>query len=818
MLSEQFNHFIKNQKLTNKSLCWATLMQEALNRGLSVKALGSEEITGYGFKLNAGNRLGHFFTVSDGTKTILFNKSSARDVGLTPKALPKSKFAFKRICSQLKLNTADGILVTPKDTVQVLLNKADLLGYPLVLKPDQGSMGRKVFVDLKTPDDLLQAYAASGKNKTLLLEPFIEGTEYRVYMIGGRFITACKRTSAQVKGDGNSTIANLIKKMNAKKMKSGFDRFVVDEQTSLLLQQQGLTLDHVLAEGKSAVLSKKLGRSSGGSIVIAADDFSDRHRRQLASLAAQFSDNAVMGVDVLLKGNNLYIIELNFRPQLSSAMLPDSGETVDMPAKIINHFFPHSRRRTDSNLFDAATLLKTLKNNPLRSIWLENKGDNSEAMKNKLPIARTGVADLIPPPDYAAFFKLGNPNQAVLRKAAYEMGCDVLRWKNEQGFPRWSVQAADKLVVFRESMPSLTSVKTRTITNDKGLTKKWLAEAGVRVPAGLILKKTELSVLLHWFRGRAPGAVVVKPFNGTGGKGVTNAITSEPELIKAFNSIECETVIAEEHVNGTDHRLMVVGGRFVAAIKRHPAHVVGDGSNTVAQLVDKKNEARKQNPYIAKSLLKLAERELMHLAKAGLAPESIPAKGQHVQLTSIANIRAGGDSEDVTDKVHADFIALAEKVWRVFPELAFCGVDVLVNDISQPAAKQPYAVIEINANCDIALHHFPILGSARDVAAKVMSYLFGNAKVPVISVSAIISGKVQHVGFRNWLKLHAVQRGLSGHVKNVGKQVHVVLQGPEVAVNGLLGLCAQGPAKANVKDIKIERQLKADTPAGFVIL
>lgn len=371
MITDRFKHFITTQKLTSKSLCWTGIIQEALNRGLSVKVLGEKEINAHGLVLSYGTRLGNVFTLTDGNKTILFNKSYGREVDCIQQPTPKSKFAFKKTLQRLEINTAAGDLITPGETQESLLAKAQVIGFPLVLKPDQGSMGKGVFVDLKSPEELLRAYTASTTKKNLLLEQFICGAEYRVYLVGGRFITACKRVNAQVYGDGKSSIRSLIKVLNAKKLASGFDQFRIDEQAILLLQQQNLQLDTVLAPGQFAVLNKKLGRSSGGNIAVAADDFSQQLRCQLEKLAACFSDKAVLGVDVLLKDNMLYVIELNIRPQLSSAMLPDTGASVDLPGYIVSYFFPASPKPDTYQLFNAASILHTLKSNPTSSINLD---------------------------------------------------------------------------------------------------------------------------------------------------------------------------------------------------------------------------------------------------------------------------------------------------------------------------------------------------------------------------------------------------------------------------------------------------------------
>jgi len=374
---------------------------------------------------------------------------------------------------------------------------------------------------------------------------------------------------------------------------------------------------------------------------------------------------------------------------------------------------------------------------------------------------------------------------------------------------RWVALGKNVAVGFRKNMPSLTSTATRATTNDKHRTKAVLAANGLPTPEGVRLEARDDETALAWFRSMNGSPVVVKPVAGWGGKGVAVAIADPDDLVRAMRAAGSEVVVLERYVSGVDYRVLVVGGRFVAAIRRHPAFVMGDGSSTVLDLVQQKNEKRRPNPYAGRKPLKVDAEAEARLAAAGLTQESVPALGERVRLRQVANVSQGGDSEDVTDVVHADFIALVEAAWRAFPGLAFCGVDLIAEDITRPTQGQQHTILEINANCDLAMHHFPtILGQEPpiDAAGAIIDSVFPDQPPAVPhALSLTVHGEVQRVGYLTWLRRQAVSLGLSGHAELTDPgTVTVHLEGTRSALDEILRRCAKGPAKSAVAAMRYD--------------
>ncbi|NCY01390.1 MAG: cyanophycin synthetase [Planctomycetia bacterium] len=283
-----------------------------------------------------------------------------------------------------------------------------------------------------------------------------------------------------------------------------------------------------------------------------------------------------------------------------------------------------------------------------------------------------------------------------------------------------------------------TGAVAEAIAQDKELTRTLLAEAGIPVPEGRPVRDAADA----WSVAEEIGApVVVKPRYGNQGRGVSVDLSTREEVEKAWLVAREEesTVVVERFVRGGDYRVLVVGGKAVAAARRHPPRVVGDGVATVATLVERVNEDPRRccDHAGALSPVRIDGVALAVLADQGLTPESVPAADRVVLLRQNANLSTGGTSEDVTDIVHPDVAARAVEAARIIG-LDVAGIDIVTADITQSLESQRGVVIEVNAGPGLRMHLEPTVGTPRNVGAAIVDTLFApgdQGRIPVAAVT-----------------------------------------------------------------------------------
>jgi len=282
-----------------------------------------------------------------------------------------------------------------------------------------------------------------------------------------------------------------------------------------------------------------------------------------------------------------------------------------------------------------------------------------------------------------------------------------------------------------------TSAVSESIAQDKDLCKTLLRAAGVPVPLGRPVSSVEDAVAaaeeIGW-------PVVCKPQDGNQGKGVTVNITDAAGMALAYESAaEIGTPMVEKFLPGCDFRMLVVGHKLIAAARRDPPQVSGDGVHTVRQLVDQVNADPKRGDGHATSLTKIRFDDIAvaRLAMQGLTPESVPEKGQRVILRNNANLSTGGTATDVTDDVHPEVAARAVAAARMVG-LDICGVDVVCESVLRPLEEQHGGIVEVNAAPGLRMHLSPSYGKGRAVGEAIINHLYAtgdDGRIPVVAVT-----------------------------------------------------------------------------------
>ncbi|WBQ19148.1 cyanophycin synthetase [Sphingobium yanoikuyae] len=290
----------------------------------------------------------------------------------------------------------------------------------------------------------------------------------------------------------------------------------------------------------------------------------------------------------------------------------------------------------------------------------------------------------------------------------------------------------------RASITGRTSQIGVTLAGNKDATKAILASLGLPVPAGYVSRTAEEALAAARKLG---GAVVVKPLDGNHGRGVTTALNDEEAISAAFGLAAkiCTKVIIERHLPGHDYRALVIGGKLVAVAERVPAHIIGDGTHTVAELIAHLNDDPRRGLGHEAVLTRIRVDQALEdlLARDGRALADIPAQGERVLLRGTANLSSGGTAIDRTDEIHPENRLVAEMAATALG-LDVAGIDLLSPDIARPLRETGGGIVEVNAAPGLRMHLAPSQGAARDVAAPIISTLFPDdtpSRIPIVAIT-----------------------------------------------------------------------------------
>lgn len=329
------------------------------------------------------------------------------------------------------------------------------------------------------------------------------------------------------------------------------------------------------------------------------------------------------------------------------------------------------------------------------------------------------------------------PSTGAIVAAARKRGIPTRRM-NRESLVMLGHGARQKRISTAET--SRTGAIAEQIAQDKELTRELLKQVGVPVPEG----RPVADAADAWAAAREIGGpVVVKPRFGNHGRGVTTNLSTREQVVAAYAlALEMTAeIVVERFAQGEDFRLLVVNGALIAAARREPAQVVGDGVHTVAVLVERVNRdpRRSDGHSTPLSVIQLDPIALMTVAEQGYHAGSVPPAGTTVVIRRNANLSTGGTATDVTDDVHPEVAARVVEASQVIG-LDVAGVDVIARDISRPLEDQGGIIVEVNAGPGLRMHLEPSAGRPRPVGEAVVDSLFpegDNGRIPIVAVTGV---------------------------------------------------------------------------------
>ena len=280
--------------------------------------------------------------------------------------------------------------------------------------------------------------------------------------------------------------------------------------------------------------------------------------------------------------------------------------------------------------------------------------------------------------------------------------------------------------LFFEKDSSIMPYSVAVIAGDKVLAKKLMESKNISIPKGIHFDSLDPKPIKKAFLSMGRTAVL-KPSFGSGGKGVFPNIKTTNELTYAVSELEKSRgrntkVILEEHFRGKEYRVLLTkNGDYVAAY-RDPAHIIGDGKNTVADLVKKENHLRTKVIFTALAEIKLGNEAKRVLKDNDMDIKTVPGNNEKIYLSYVSNNLAGGTFEDCTDSVHPSVIENCKKVLTAFPGLPYAGIDYMTDDIA--TEQKDYRILEVNTNPNLFAHAAPSHGASRNAAKLIVDLIY----------------------------------------------------------------------------------------------
>lgn len=312
--------------------------------------------------------------------------------------------------------------------------------------------------------------------------------------------------------------------------------------------------------------------------------------------------------------------------------------------------------------------------------------------------------------------KLSRSNR-MLVKEAYNRGVQFEVLKNKQ----FKMISDNKVYRVRRGRVShsYNSRLAIRVTQYKEITSRYLKNMGFPTPENAVFTKNEIDRAWNWAKDILP--VVLKPHNGTMGKLVFVNIDNFDEFIDCYKQIiqHKDSVLIERFLEGQEYRFTYVNREIVGIANRIPANIVGNGKNTIEELVKQKNIERTKRKNPIHKHLEIDDESKRVLSRYNYEPNSIPDDGEIVFLRENSNISTGGDAIDVTDEMNPEIVNEVTKAMKSISGLKVAGVDVIIDGDN-------FYILEINAHPMLTIHHYPWKGQERDVIGKVIDGMFPN--------------------------------------------------------------------------------------------
>ncbi|MDE5415813.1 ATP-grasp domain-containing protein [Alkalihalobacterium chitinilyticum] len=366
---ECLDHFTKDVVLgvDKTKLCSFAVALEGWRRGLELKWYTKDAEEFKDFIVFGVNPPGRLFSLSSNERTHYFFRTRGDKVSNLAVEICADKDETKNWLERAGVPVPFGRRFDETSSDEEIILSAEMIGFPLVLKPTNGSLGEGVITNIRSAEELAESLVYVRQQlgySNVIMEQFIPGEEYRVYVVDGKVIAAYNRIPSHVIGDGRHTIDQLIELKNEeRKVNPRLASCLIekDQEVKTYIKRFGYSYDSVPSAGEEVFLLEKSNVSSGGDPV----DYTDKMPEVIKDVAIK-AVNAIPGlihggVDIIVNGDIGVVIELNPTAQIGGSLFPVEGQARDIPKAIIDYYFPETvDSEKTSFYFDLKKVLQPL--------------------------------------------------------------------------------------------------------------------------------------------------------------------------------------------------------------------------------------------------------------------------------------------------------------------------------------------------------------------------------------------------------------------------------------------------------------------------
>ena len=326
-----YNNRFKLEGFEDLELSTQILMKEAIKRGIKTDIVDRSENF---ISLTKGEKVEY---VKQATKT-------SKDNYVTV-LIMENKTVTKKVLDKEGIKVPAGEEFDTLAEAKISIN--NYIEKPIVIKPKSTNFGTgiNIFPEGTNAEDIERAFEIAFKfDKTVLIEEFIKGKEYRFLVIDDQVVGILHRVPANVLGDGVKTIRELVELKNQNPLRgkgyvTTLEKINLGENEAIFLKQQNKDFDYVPLAGETVYLRENSNISTGGDSIDYTDDIPQKFK-DIAVKASKAAGAKICGVDMMLEdysdeNTNYAIIEINFNPAIHIHSYPFIGKERKIAVEVL---------------------------------------------------------------------------------------------------------------------------------------------------------------------------------------------------------------------------------------------------------------------------------------------------------------------------------------------------------------------------------------------------------------------------------------------------------------------------------------------------